>query len=74
MNFYIKWEQNYISKLHCMMTHILMSWFKERAKRRKTNFLKETGEIAGPCKAVLKKTMTTQEYCVKYDFVAPLRY
>ena len=44
-----------------MMTHILISWFKERTKRRKTNFLKETVENADPCKAVLKETMTTQE-------------
>ena len=32
---YIKWEQNYISKLHSMMTQILMSWFKERKERQK---------------------------------------
>ena len=56
-----------------MMTHILISWFKERTERRKTSFLKETVENADLHKAVLKKTMTAQEYCVKYDFVAPLR-
>ena len=33
--FYIKWEQNYISKLHSMMTHLLMSWFKESTERQK---------------------------------------
>ena len=33
--FYIKWEQNYISKLQSMMTHILMSWFKESTERQK---------------------------------------
>ena len=32
---YIKWEQNYISKLHSMMTQILMSWFKESTERQK---------------------------------------
>ena len=45
-----------------------MFWFKESTERRKTSFLKETVENA----AVLKKTMTTQEQCVKYDFAAPL--
>ena len=35
---YIKWEQNYISKLHSMMTQILMSWFKESKERQKTLF------------------------------------
>ena len=44
-----------------MMTHILMSWFKERTETRKTSFLKETVENAGLHKALLKKTMTTQE-------------
>ena len=61
MSFYIRWEQNYISKLHSMMTHILMSWFKESTERRKTSFLKETVENADLEKAVLSKTMTTQE-------------
>ena len=61
MSFYIRWEQNYISKLHSMMTHILMSWFKESTERRKTSFLKETVENADLEKAVLNKTMNTQE-------------
>ena len=56
-----------------MMTHILMSWFKESTERRKTRFVKETVKNVDLQKAVLNKTMTTQEYCVKYDFVAPLR-
>ena len=43
------------------MTHILMSWFKESTDRRKTSFLKETVENADLHKAVLNKTMTTQE-------------
>ena len=50
-----------------------MSWFKENTKRGKTNFLKETVEYADLHKAVLKRTMTTQQQCVKYDFVAPLK-
>ena len=54
------------------MTQILMSWFKESRERRKTSFLKETVENADLHKAVLKNTMTTQEMCAKYDFVAPL--
>ena len=61
MSFYWKWEQNYISKLHSMMTHIFMSWFKESIERRKTSFLKETVENADLHKALLKKPMTTQE-------------
>ena len=36
--------QNYIPKLHSMMTHILISWFKESTKGRKTSFLKELVE------------------------------
>ena len=49
-----------MSKLHSMMTHILMFWFKESTERWKTNFLKEIVENADVHKAVLKKTMTTQ--------------
>ena len=48
MSFYIKWEQNYISKLRSIMTHILMSWFKESAERQKTSFLKEPVEKCRP--------------------------
>ena len=44
-----------------MMTHILMSCFKESTERRKTSFLKETVEYEDLHKAVLNKTMTTQE-------------
>ena len=73
MSFYIKWKQNCIPKLHSMMTPILMSWFKEKTERRKTNLLKETVENADLHKAVLNKTMTTQELCVIYDFVASLK-
>ena len=61
MSFYIKWEQNYISKLPSMMMHILMSWFKESTGRGKTSFLKEAVENTDLHKTVLKKTMTTQE-------------
>ena len=61
MSFYTKWEQNYILKLHSMMTHVLMFWFKEGTERRKTSFLKETVENADLHKAVLKKTMTTDQ-------------
>ena len=37
-----------------MMTHILMSSYKESTERRKTSFLKETVENADLHKAVLK--------------------
>ena len=50
-----------------------MSWFEESTERRKTRFVKETVENADLRKAVLNKTGTTQEYCVKYDFVAPFK-
>ena len=39
----------------------MMSWFKESTERRKTSFLKETVENENLYKAVLNKTMTTQE-------------
>ena len=55
-----------------MMTHILMSWFKESTERQKTRFVKKTVENVDLHKAVSKKSMTTQEYCVKNDFLAPL--
>ena len=45
---------------------------RKHRKTKKTSFLKETVENADVHKAVLQKTMTTQEYCVQYDFVAPL--
>ena len=48
-----------------MMTHILMSWLNETKETGKTNFLKETVENADLHKAVLNKTITTQEKCVK---------
>ena len=45
-----------------MMKHILMSSFKESTERqKKTSFLKETVENADLHKAVLNKTITTQE-------------
>ena len=61
MSFCIKWEQNYKSKLHSLMMHISKTWFKESTERRKPRFVKETGENADLCKAVLNKTLTTQE-------------
>ena len=60
MSFYIKWEQNYISKLHSMMTYILMFWFKESSERRKTSFLKQIVENVDLHKAVLKKNDHTR--------------
>ena len=61
VSFYIRWEQNYISKLDSMMAHILMSWFKESIEKQKTSFVKETIENADLHKAVSNKTMTIQE-------------
>ena len=52
-------------------------WFKrknaESTERRKTSFPKETIENADIHKAVLNKTITTQQQSVKYDLVAPLK-
>ena len=63
-------------KLHIKITYHDDAYFnvliQESTERRKTSFLKETVENADLHKAVLKKTMTTQEWCVKYYFVAPL--
>ena len=44
-----------------MMTHILMSRFKENTARQKTCFLKEPIENADLHKAILNKTMTTNK-------------
>ena len=59
---YIKWEQNYISKVNSMMTQCLDS--KKAQKDKKTSFLKETVESADLHKAVINKTMATHKYCV----------
>ena len=56
----MKWEKKYIPKLPNMMTHNLMSWFKESTERRKTSFLKQTLQSADLDKVVLNKTMNTQ--------------
>ena len=42
-------------------------------ERQKTSFPKEQIENTDLYKFVLNKIMTTQEQCVKYNFVAPLR-
>ena len=73
MSFYIKLGQNDIPKLHSMMTHILLSWFKESTEGRKASFLKEIVENTDLHKAIFNNTMTTQEWCLKYNFVAPLK-
>ena len=51
--------QNYIAwrrKFECLDS-------KKAQKDKKTSFLKETVENADQHKAVLNKTITTQEYC-----------
>ena len=45
---------------------------RKHRKTKKTSFLKKTVKNADLNKAVLNKTMTTQEQCVKHNFVAPL--
>ena len=58
------------TKLHSMITHMLMSWFEtfdskqkntKSTERWKTSFSKETVENADLHKAILNKTMTTYE-------------
>ena len=56
------------------MTHLSMFWFKQSTESRKTSFLKETVENAEPHKAVLNKTMTTQELFVRCDFDYKVKY
>ena len=48
-------------KLHIIMMHISMSWFKESTGKQKTSFLKETIENADVHKTIINKTKTTQE-------------
>ena len=63
-----------------MLTHfkVLVQniWLKtkntESAERQKTSFRKENVENADLHKPVLNKIITTQEWCVKCSFVAPL--
>ena len=47
-----------------MMTQFQCLDSKKEQKDKKTSFLKETVENADLHKAVLNKTMTTQDYCV----------
>ena len=64
-----KWEGNYLTKLHSMITHILTSWFKTfdlkkieaSTERWKNNFPKEIVENVDLHKPVLNKIITTQE-------------
>ena len=44
----------------------------QNTERRKTSFLKEQVENVNLHKSILNKIMTTQEQCIKYNFVAPL--
>ena len=46
---------------------------KHKKRRIKTSFPKEQVEKTELSKLVLNKIMTTQEQCVKYNFVAPLK-
>ena len=70
---FIKWEQNYIA-----IRPIQNIWLKtkdtESTERCKISFRKEIVENVDLHKLVLNKIMTTQEQCVKYDFLAPLKF
>ena len=79
---FIKWEQNNITKLRNIITTNFNAltqnnWFKakstESTERWKTSFPKETVEYADLHDPALNNIMTTQEKCLKYDFVAPLK-
>ena len=43
------------------------------AERQKSSFPKEQVENTDLYKPELNKIMTSQDYCVKYNFVAPLK-
>ena len=45
---------------------------KSAERQRKTSFLKEQVENTDLYKPVLNKVMTSQEQCVKYNFMVPL--
>ena len=45
----------------------------KKRRNTKTRLPKETVENADLYKPALNKIMTTHEYCVKYNFVAPLK-
>ena len=47
-----------------MKAHFNVFIQRKHRKAKKTSFLKETVENTDLHKAVLNKTMTTQEYCV----------
>ena len=49
-----------------------IKWEQTGTEKWKTSFLKETVENADLHKTVLKKTISTQEKCVKCDFVRDL--
>ena len=46
----------------------------KRAERQKNQFPNEQVENIDLYKPVLNKIMTTQAQCLKYNFVAPLRF
>ena len=85
---FIKWEQSYIATSTFLSNDntyfnaaVLMSLFKtfdstkntERPGIWKTSFLKQIVENTDLQKPISNKIMTTQKYCLKYDFVALLK-
>ena len=46
---------------------------RKAQKDKNTSFPKESVENADLYKPALRKTMTTHELCVKYNFVSPLK-
>ena len=64
------------TKLHIKITQhddVYFNVLIQRKHRKTKNQFSKRNFRKCRIKAVLKKTMTTQEWCVKYDFVAPLR-
>ena len=47
---------------------------KAERQKKQTSFPKEQVENTDLYKPVLNKIMTTQDQCIKYNFVAPLRH
>ena len=76
---FIKWEQNYIAASTFLSTDNIYFnvniWFKKSTdsiERWKSRVPKRIGANRNLHKPVLNKIMTTQEQCVKHDFIALL--
>lgn len=84
--FFIKWEQNHRAwHLHKQRLRKCYKVYEneaerqsrqktENAERRKADFPQEKEENADFSKLVLNKIMTSDEKCVKCNFIAPIKF